>query len=109
MIRPPPAAFVAAAPVFYRSFVDRLNPIIVAFGGTVSSWYRDPVRNRQVGGNPCSQHLIGTAADVVLEPDQVAAFVVAVRRAGFGALDEGDHVHVQALPVGTTRRFGLCF
>jgi uncharacterized protein YcbK (DUF882 family) len=31
---------------------------------TIVSGYRCPVRNREVGGAPTSQHLLGTAADI---------------------------------------------
>jgi len=108
VIRPPPPEFVAAAPAFYRGLVAILNPLIVAVDGSVTSWYRDPFDNARVGGNRCSQHLIGAGVDVVVPDDRVDVFVEAVRRAGLTALDEGDHVHIQALPAGTLDRFGLC-
>lgn len=33
---------------------------------TLTSWYRDPIRNAQVGGAPGSRHLQGLAIDIVV-------------------------------------------
>lgn len=75
-------------------------------GGPVSlvSGYRDPARNRAVGGASSSQHLYGNAADVpqVLDADEVAALgafsgIGIVRATGMVA-----HVDVRHLGPNTT-------
>src|SRR5690349_2869947 len=51
----------------------------------VTSGYRDPARNTEVGGVPQSQHLDGSAADVVVqgvELPEVARRIDAALRAG---------------------------
>ncbi|HYC65650.1 MAG TPA: D-Ala-D-Ala carboxypeptidase family metallohydrolase [Reyranellaceae bacterium] len=65
----------------------------------VSSWWRSPAKNAAVGGSAASQHLIGWALD--LAPGGPAA-LARVRNALnwwplLGAVDEGDHVHVQVI------------
>lgn len=65
-----------------RSIVKQ--PIII------NSGYRCPERNREVGGVPDSQHIVGAAADIyvaALDPQQVAKFAELVRvfeRGGIG-------------------------
>lgn len=55
----------------------RLERLRAQFGGrsiTITSWYRDPVSNRRIGGSRNSRHLYGDAADIIiagLTPGQV--------------------------------------
>jgi hypothetical protein len=65
--------------------------------GRVTSTYRTPQHNRQVGGVRNSYHLRGRAIDIARRPgvshSQIAA---AFRNAGYQlieSLDEGDHSH----------------
>jgi len=65
--------------------------------GQVTSTYRSPQHNRDVGGVPNSYHLSGRAIDIARRPGvshgQIAA---AYRNAGYSlaeSLDEGDHSH----------------
>jgi hypothetical protein len=65
--------------------------------GRVTSTYRSPQHNRDVGGVPNSYHLRGRAIDIARRPGvshwQIAA---AYRAAGYSlaeSLDEGDHSH----------------
>jgi hypothetical protein len=65
--------------------------------GQVTSTYRSPQHNRDVGGMPNSYHLRGRAIDIARRPGvshwQIAA---AYRDAGYAlaeSLDEGDHSH----------------
>lgn len=65
--------------------------------GRVTSTYRTPAHNRQVGGVRNSWHLSGRAIDIARRPGvshwQIAA---ALRAAGYfliESLDEGDHSH----------------
>jgi hypothetical protein len=65
--------------------------------GRVTSTYRSPEHNRQVGGVRNSYHMLGRAIDIARRPGvshwQIAA---AFRNAGYRlieSLDEGDHSH----------------
>ena len=65
-----------------------------------TSWWRDVDRNRIVGGATYSQHLIGTAVDLVESPAAREVW----RRAGFIVVEERDHDHVQVYPAGFLER-----
>jgi hypothetical protein len=77
---------------------------------TVTSWWRTPESNAETGGDAHSQHLLGTAFDVV-SPDVNAAeqafrdagFITLVHAVAGGAL----HLHVQSWPAGAAQRWGL--
>ena len=71
-----------------------VNQAAADLPATVSSWYRTVAHNREVDGAASSQHLIGTAMDVVLPRDSYALLRSRLRWAQF-TLDEGDHLHVQ--------------
>lgn len=62
----------------------------------VSSFFRTVSENRAAGGSPTSQHLIGTAADLV---GQRVGLAAACRRLGLVAVEEGTHLHVQLWPA----------
>lgn len=66
---------------------------------TMTSGARSAERNAQVGGQPNSQHLAGTAADYAVPANQKPAFISRARQLGYDAIDEGDHIHLQ-LPRG---------
>ncbi|HGM6067141.1 TPA: D-Ala-D-Ala carboxypeptidase family metallohydrolase [Stenotrophomonas maltophilia] len=68
-------------------------------GVTMTSGVRSPERNAQVGGQPNSQHLTGTAADYTVPSNLKPAFLSRARQLGYQAIDEGDHIHLQ-LPRG---------
>jgi hypothetical protein len=59
----------------------------------VTSWYRDAEKNRQVGGDPVSQHLIGLGMDLTAEDLDWLRLVM--DSAGLIAVEEPRHVHVQ--------------
>jgi hypothetical protein len=65
--------------------------------GRVTSTYRSPTHNREVGGVPNSYHLLGRAIDIARGPGVNHAMIrAAYQRAGYTlveALDEGDHSH----------------
>ena len=65
--------------------------------GQVTSTYRSPQHNRDVGGVPNSYHLRGRAIDIARKPGvSHAEIAAAYRHAGYAlaeSLDEGDHSH----------------
>ena len=68
----------------------------------VSSGFRSVACNRRAGGVSNSQHLYGTAADLVSHGASLCAIARAARTAGFsgilgpGAAGHNDHVHVDS-------------
>lgn len=74
----------------------QLNP-----EGRVSSWFRSPAVNADVGGAPRSQHLMALAIDVVLEDAQVERFIETARWLGLTPVRERGHIHVQRYEAGT--------
>lgn len=68
-----------------------------AHWGRVTSTYRSPEHNREVGGVPNSYHLLGRAIDIARGPGVNHAMIkTAYLRAGYTlveSLDEGDHSH----------------
>lgn len=68
--------------------------LLAVNGYTVSSWWRSPWHNAEVGGVKASQHMIGLAWDVVpVDQENIEA----LRGLGFTVLTETDHLHLQLL------------
>lgn len=68
--------------------------ILAYYGLTVTSWYRTPWKNKEVGGKWLSLHLIGWAYDVV----PVNTLIHSVRDVWpFKFVVESDHIHLQIL------------
>jgi len=66
----------------------------------INSAYRTPSHNKKVGGATTSQHLYGTAADIVVkgvDPDEVADYVETLmpRKGGIGRYATFTHVDVR--------------
>jgi len=104
----PPASLVAQLntigagfllPEFVRRVVAGAPP-----GTFLTSWFRSPAENRRVGGLAESQHLWAAAVDLAGDLPEIAR---GMRRQGLIAVEDADHVHVQAWPAGTARRVGL--
>jgi hypothetical protein len=74
--------------------------------GRVTSTYRSPEHNREVGGVANSYHLLGRAIDIARGPGVNHAMIrAAYQRAGYRlveSLDEGDHSHF-AISFGPPR------
>lgn len=71
--------------------------LAVVYQSSVTSGRRTAKRNAAVGGKPASCHQDGMAADLV--PDNVAdraPLLQAAHRLGLDAVDEGDHIHLEA-------------
>lgn len=63
-------------------------------GVSVSSWWRSPWKNTEVGGNWFSLHLLGLAWDLVPGTATTQAQVIATGLP-VKIVPEGDHIHVQ--------------
>lgn len=72
-------------------------------GLILTSYYRDPATNRQVGGARLSQHLVAVAGDFAGPPAERQHLAQHARQAGLIAVDEGTHLHLQLFPAGTLR------
>ena len=86
--------------------VDFLLAVIVfcsRYGGSVTSYGRTPLHNRQVGGAPGSAHQFWLGGDVVYTPGTPppeADAKATARRLGLLLIRESDHDHLQ--PAGWT-------
>lgn len=76
-------------------FFNAVNGLAGKYGATITSGIRSPEHNAEVGGVPNSQHVTGTAADVVILPEQKDQFIQDAKAQGLQPIDEGDHVHLQ--------------
>lgn len=69
---------------------------------TINCGYRCPVHNRDVGGVIDSQHILGKAADIVIEgmnPEKVAHLASAMGFKGVGLYNTFTHVDVREGPL----------
>lgn len=65
----------------------------------ITSGYRSPSHNKEVGGAERSQHLLGRAFDVVMTNHDPEAFVAAAERVGFngiGLYPDRNFIHVDS-------------
>lgn len=81
--------------------LEILEEIRVRFNKPVviNSAARCPAHNKAVGGSPTSQHLLGKAADIVIDGEQpgyVGSFVDAVRKDCFGVGVYETFTHVDS-------------
>ena len=80
-----------------------LDLIRAQFGNkpiTITSWYRDPVSNRKVGGVRNSQHLLGWAVDIQidgLDPNDVADRLKDAWNGGLGDSHTFTHLDLRQL------------
>jgi hypothetical protein len=90
-----------------------LREIAADAGGDtiITSWFRSPGHNQEVGGNPDSQHLVGLALDIIPgKPSLGFAINEAAARfteAGFVTVPAPTHLHIQTFPAGLLRRVGV--
>ena len=118
---PPPTHIVVFFERLFPGFWSRwlgaadsaLREIASDAGGDtiITSWYRSPSQNRDVGGQADSQHLVGLALDVV--PGK-GNFKLAISEAssrfmeaGFVTVPAERHLHIQTFPAGILRRVGV--
>lgn len=105
-----------AAQVPPHSIVSVWYPVIIPFAERISrawqdspflitSWWRSPQHNLDVGGEEFSQHLIGTAADAVPYDGDMLKLERAFEREGLIGVVYDRHTHVQLLRAGTLERW----
>ena len=81
--------------------IDLLENIRSHFGDkpvTINSGYRCPTHNADIGGATNSQHLYGTAADIVVsgvKPSEVYGWLDPWHEGGLGSYDTFTHVDVR--------------
>jgi len=69
--------------------------LIIRYSGMIiTSWWRSPSKNTEVGGVSNSLHMIGLAWDVVPVTEENTA---KLQRLGLRVINEGDHLHAQIL------------
>jgi hypothetical protein len=96
-----PAAPARATEAAVNAVAGKLNlseaAALGSHWGRVTSTYRSPQHNREVGGVPDSYHLLGRAIDIARAPGVNHLMIkAAYQRAGYSlveSLDEGDHSH----------------
>jgi len=107
---PPPELLRSGWLPFISNFYWRAVAGARGFGGLrVTSWFRTPANNRIEGGAPESQHLFALAWDLTVSRSSLPHLVEHMRRQGLVAVQERDHVHVQAFPAGSLARAGVTF
>lgn len=111
-INPPPQAIIDRLHPELSEFLSQLADGVRVFwsggGGRIhpTSWWRSVGVNAHVGGHPESQHLLGLAADLAVEPEELEQLAQALRRFGLVAVVFERHVHVQYHPAGFLRAIG---
>jgi Peptidase M15 len=112
--RPPTSVVLRVnrfSPGFWPAFATRLDALR-ELDLTVTSWWRNAVQNREVGGASGSQHLVGTALDFIgperaMEAGAIAANSVGLVGMVHAVAGGARHLHVQAWPGGLVARVGL--
>lgn len=97
----PPDLLFRFWPIYQQAF-PLAQLLITEFPGEITSFYRNAVENRRVGGADFSQHRLGFAFDYV--PADPVVFADAARFLGFTPVVEPDHVHVQFFRAGVVPR-----
>ncbi len=68
----------------------------------ITSGYRNPSYNKNVGGRPTSRHLTGEASDIQISgmhPDEVAHLAKQVGFTGIGIYKSFIHVDIRPIPT----------
>ena len=83
----------------YWTFCWGIRELQIRFGFSVTRWWSTPGRNAALeDAKPDSQHLAGTAVDVVFDGGIVpppGLFVAVAREYGIEAIREKDHWHLE--------------
>lgn len=91
-----------------QEFVWRANSLPLQ-GLTVTSWWRGPGHNRNVGGSAESQHLFALAVDIAGDIQRLRRVAQGAAAMGLFAVLEPGHLHIQRHPAGALRRAGVTF
>lgn len=78
----------------------------------ITSWLRPPLINKAVGGVPNSQHIIGLAADILIdgiEPHEVAAKLAPIWAGGLGDSIAFTHLDLRDLMGHASARWNYGF
>jgi len=98
---PPPPSAAPAAPVRPLASATDIQAIVRA-PVQITSGARSPEHNAEVGGVSNSLHLTNQARDFVPQGISTAEAANRLRQAGYHAIDEGTHVHVDwGRPAGS--------
>lgn len=62
-----PSAHITRNIITMAKELDKVRAMCGGRPITVTSWYRDPISNRRVGGVSNSQHLLGWGVDIVID------------------------------------------
>jgi len=93
------SAVERAAPGFWSAWSSAVGSAWRSSGGwSVTSWWRSPQHNENVGGAEGSQHLLGVAFDA--QARDLTRLEASLRRAGFRTIRYASHVHAQPWPPG---------
>ncbi len=107
---PPPELLASAWFPFILNFYWSAVAGAQGFTGLqVTSWFRTPEKNRIEGGAQQSQHLFGLAWDLTVPRNSLQHLAEHMRAQGLVAVQERNHVHVQAFPAGVLARAGVTF
>ncbi len=69
---------------------------------SITSWYRDPISNRRVGGASKSRHLVGDAVDIVVEgmtPQEAQDYLDPIWDGGLGYGKTFTHIDLRGYRV----------
>jgi len=76
---------------------------------SLTSWFRTPEVNTDVGGDPQSQHLFALAIDLGGTPRWLNYLSTNAAAFGLIASTSPDFVHLQLFPAGELARSGVIF
>ena len=108
---PPPSFLLSSAwfPVIFAFYIRAAEIFRVVSGLQVTSWWRDPITNLDLGGDPQSQHLFGLGMDIAGSQDALRDASNLARRLGLISVDFGAYLHLQLFPAGALARIGVSF
>ncbi len=111
---PPLSLYQSGWHPFISAFVHRVN-VLAQWTRPgrgelhLVSWYRSPGVNRDAGGSPESQHLLGLAADIGGAETTKRRLLALAPQAGLIGVRSGSSVHLQLFPAGALARAGVSF
>lgn len=105
-VQAPPLWIERLIPGHIQQLIGQAQSMWMRERFVVTSWYRDPQRNAQVGGAEFSLHLIGLAFDAApIDGGSVPDLEAAAYRSGFPqVVGYRTHVHVGLWKAGVLER-----